>query len=347
MACLAASCAIGIFCPREKKGRAGAIVGDPRLVVPWRDPIRILLTGATGQIGRELRSTLRPLGEVIATDRAALDLTDADAIRRVIRRHYPEIIVNAAAYTQVDNAEIEQDLAMKVNGIAPGIIAEEAQRSHCAMVHYSTDYVFSGSLGRPYLEDDAPDPINVYGATKLAGEEAIRAVGVPNLIIRTSWVFDSRGKNFLNTILKLARERDELRVVYDQIGIPTWSRAVAEATAQILTQVARRNEAIVEGIGNASGTYHLCAEDPTSWFGFAKEIVKRYGRGAESDSSRVLRTRSVTPISSAEYPTRAKRPRYSVLSPRKIAKAFGTVIPSWRNQLEQVLEELRTTPRSD
>jgi dTDP-4-dehydrorhamnose reductase len=285
---------------------------------------------------------LLPLGEVVATDRAALDLADADAIRRIIRCQRPDIIINAAAYTQVDAAETEPDLAMRVNGIAPGIIAEEANRSHCAMVHYSTDYVFSGSTARPYLEDDEPDPINVYGATKLAGEKAIRAVGAPHFIIRTSWVFDSRGKNFLNTILKLAREREELRIVDDQIGTPTWSRAVAEATAQILARVGPRSEAIVDGIANTSGIYHVCCEDPTSWFGFAKEIVEKCGHGAENDSPRALRATRLIPISSAEYPAPAKRPRYSVLSPHKVADAFGIVIPSWRDQLELVFEELRT-----
>jgi len=289
-----------------------------------------------------LRNALRPLGEVVATDRAALDLADADAIRRVIRTQRPDIIVNAAAYTQVDAAETEQDLAMKINGIAPGIIAEEAKRSHCAIVHYSTDYVFSGSGARPYVEDDDTDPINVYGMTKLAGENAIRAVGAPHLIIRTSWVFDARGKNFLNTILRLAREREELRIVDDQIGTPTWSRAVAAATAKILTRVAPRPEMIVDGIADASGIYHVCCEDPTSWFSFAKEIIEKYRRSAEEEPARALRVKRVIPISSAEYPTAAKRPRYSVLSPRKISQTFGIVIPSWRDQLDLVLGELRT-----
>jgi dTDP-4-dehydrorhamnose reductase len=289
-----------------------------------------------------LRSALRPLGEVVATDRAALDLAVPDAIRRVIRSQRPDVIVNAAAYTQVDAAETEQDLAMKINGIAPGIVAEEAKRSHCAIVHYSTDYVFSGSGARPYVEDDDTDPINVYGMTKLAGENAIRAVGAPHLIIRTSWVFDARGKNFLNTILRLAHEREELRIVDDQIGTPTWSRAVADATAKVLTQVARRNDRIVSGIAEVSGIYHLCCGDPTSWFGFAQKIIEKYRRGAENKPTRALRVNRVTPISSAEYPTAAKRPCYSVLSPHKISQAFGIVIPSWRDQLDLVLGELRT-----
>ncbi len=289
-----------------------------------------------------MRRALLPIGKVVATDRVALDLADADAIRRVIRTEHPDLIVNAAAYTQVDAAENEHDLAMRINGIAPGIMAEEAKRSHCAMVHYSTDYVFSGSLARPYLEDDDPDPVNAYGMTKLAGEQAVRAVGAPHLIIRTSWVFDSRGRNFLKTILRLARERDELRIVDDQIGTPTWSRAVAEATAQILARVAPRSEAMVDAIANASGTYHVCCEDPTSWFGFAKEILQKYARSIEDDGAGSSRTTRLTPISSAEYPTPAQRPHYSVLSPRKTVDAFGIVIPSWREQLELVLEELRT-----
>ena len=288
-----------------------------------------------------MRSALRPLGEVVATDRGALDLSDADAIRCVIRRERPDLIVNAAAYTQVDAAESEPDLALRINAVAPGIIAEETKRSHCAMVHYSTDYVFSGAGARPYMEDDEADPINVYGMTKLAGEKAIRAVGAPHLIIRTSWVFGARGKNFLNTILKLTREREELRVVDDQIGTPTWSRAVAGASAKILTRMARQSDAIVDGIADASGIYHVVCEDSTSWFGFAQEIVEKYGRAAENEPTRTLRATRVIPISSAEYPTAAKRPRYSVLSPRKIADAFGIVIPSWRDQLELVLGELR------
>ena len=191
--------------------------------------IRILLIGAAGQVGSELRRTLAPWGDLVATDRSTLELTDEAAIRRTVRDSHPELIVNAAAYTQVDPAEAEPDLAMKVNGRAPGIMAEEALRANAALIHYSTDYVFSGSIQRPYREDDEPDPINTYGMTKLAGEKAIAAVGPPYLILRTSWVFGTGGKGFFNSIINLAREREELKVVDDQIGTPNWCAVDSES----------------------------------------------------------------------------------------------------------------------
>ena len=210
--------------------------------------IRILLIGAAGQVGSELRRTLAPWGDLVATDRSTLELTDEAAIRRTVRDSHPELIVNAAAYTQVDPAEAEPDLAMKVNGRAPGIMAEEALRASAALIHYSTDYVFSASIQRPYREDDEPDPINTYGMTKLAGEKAIAAVGPPYLILRTSWVFGTGGKGFFNTIINLAREREELKVVDDQIGTPNWCQSIAEATAQIISGMSSRGvvDAITE-----------------------------------------------------------------------------------------------------
>jgi dTDP-4-dehydrorhamnose reductase len=307
-------------------------------------PPRILLIGAGGQLGWELRRALLLCGEVIPADRAILDLTDADAIRRVIRSQRPDIIVNAAAYTKVDKAETEPNLAMKVNGIAPGVVAQEAKRSHSALIHYSTDYVFSGAGARPYFEDDEPNPINVYGATKLAGEQAIRAVDGAYLILRTSWVFSSRGENFMTTIVKLAQHRESLSVVDDQIGVPTWSRALAEATARILSRVPSRSESIVDAIGDSRGIYHVCCEDPTTWFGFAEQILKNCAR-VESNRSTAFSTRLI-PISSDDYPMKAKRPRYAVLSPRKIADVFGVVIPSWREHLAAVLEELHANETS-
>ena len=301
-------------------------------------PPRVLLIGAGGQLGWELRRTLLQCGEVIPTDRAKLDIADEDAIRRVIRSQHPDIIVNAAAYTNVDKAETEPDLATKVNGIAPGIIAEEAHRAHSALVHYSTDYVFSGSVTRPYSEEDEPNPVNLYGASKLAGEKAISAVDGAYLILRTSWVFGARGKNFLSTIIRMAQEQERLSVVDDQISVPTWSRALAQATAEILHRVARRSTSIVNGIADRKGIYHVCCEDPTSRFDFAREMLEEYQR--LNDAPQALRT-NLIPISSAEYRSHAKRPHFSVLSPRKIADAFGVVIPSWRGHLEAVLEELR------
>jgi dTDP-4-dehydrorhamnose reductase len=306
-------------------------------------PPRILLIGVGGQLGWDLRRTLLKFGEVVSTDRAMLDITEENAIRRVIRRQHPDIIVNAAAYTNVDKAETEPDLAMKVNGIAPGIIAEEAKRAHSALVHYSTDYVFSGSTTRPYLEEDEPNPANLYGATKLAGEKAISAVDGAHLILRTSWVFGARGKNFLSTIVRLAQDQEHLSVVYDQISVPTWSKALAQATAEMLNRVAPRRTSIVEGIADQKGIYHVCCEDSASRFDFAKEMLEEYQR--LNTAPPALRTKLI-PISSAEYPSPAKRPHFSVLSPRKLAVAFGVVIPSWREHLGAALEELRANGTS-
>jgi dTDP-4-dehydrorhamnose reductase len=284
---------------------------------------------------------LASLGDIVAPDRSALDLVDEDAIRRTVRSAHPEVIVNAAAYTQVDPAEAEPDLALKVNGHAPGVMAQEARHAHAALIHYSTDYVFSGSIQRPYREDDEPDPLNTYGKTKLAGEKAIAAVGAPHLILRTSWVFGPRGKNFFSTIVDLAREREELKVVDDQIGKPNWSKAVAEATAQILTCVSSRSERNVgDAIAEASGVYHVCGEDHTSRFGFAEEILALYGRRAAVRGLPPLRVKRLIPVRSADFPSAAPRPLYSVLSSEKMTKTFGVTLPSWREQLALAFEEM-------
>ena len=303
--------------------------------------IKIVLIGAAGQIGSELQRTLAPLGDIVATDRSALDLVDEDAIRRTVRSAQPDLIVNAAAYTQVDPAEAEPDLAMKVNGLAPGVMAQEASRAGAALIHYSTDYVFSGSIQRPYREDDQTDPLNTYGKTKLAGEQAIAEVGVPHLILRTSWVFGARGKNFFSTIVDLAREREELKVVDDQIGKPNWSKAVAEATAQILTRLSSRNgRSIVDAIAEASGIYHVCGEDHTSRFGFAEEILALYRRRSAERGLPPLRVKRLIPVRSADFPSPATRPHYSVLSSEKMAQNFGVTLPSWREQLALAFEEM-------
>lgn len=215
---------------------------------------KILLTGSNGQVGWELQRTLATLGEVIALDRHGMDLVSPDSIRRTIREIKPSLIVNAAAYTAVDKAEFEPELAMAINGIVPGILAEEAKRLGDAVIHYSTDYVFDGSKNTPYTEEGAPNPLNVYGKTKLAGEQAIQAVGTPHLIFRTSWVYGARGKNFLLTILRLVRERDEIKVVNDQIGVPTWSRVIAQSTAHILTHVSCHEKVLQD----YSCIYHYC-----------------------------------------------------------------------------------------
>lgn len=289
--------------------------------------MKILITGKNGQVGWELQRTLAPLGEVVAVDRQALDLTSPDAIRALIREIKPALIVNPAAYTAVDKAESEPELAMAVNGIAPGIMAEEAKKLGAAMIHYSTDYVFDGSHTAPYVETDTPCPINVYGRTKLAGEQAIQASGIPHLILRTSWVYGSRGKNFLLTVLRLAGERDELKIVDDQIGAPTSSRMIAEATAQIIAQT--RGE-----LTEASGLYHLTAGGQTSWHGFTAAILENRARQSGAAKPRL------SPIPTSAYPLPAPRPHYSVMSNDKLRNTFGVAIPAWEIGLDLCMAEM-------
>jgi dTDP-4-dehydrorhamnose reductase len=278
--------------------------------------LRILLTGKTGQVGWELARALPALGEVITTDRSMLDLARADLIRRVIREAKPDVIVNAAAYTAVDKAESESDLAMRINAFAPGVLAEEAKRLSALLVHYSTDYVFDGAKAQPYSEGDIPNPINEYGRSKLAGEHAIQAAGCRHLIFRTSWVYAPRGRNFLLTILKTAREKLELKVVADQFGAPTSSAVIADATARLLR--ARGSE--------GEGLYHMSAAGRTSWQGFAEAIVRAAGL-----------TVPVLPILSADYPAAARRPRNSVLDNHRLRATFGMSLPDWQTQLESVM----------
>ena len=290
--------------------------------------MKILLTGKNGQLGWELQRTLSTLGEVIALGQADLDLANPDAIRKICRDVKPHLIVNPAAYTAVDKAEIEPALAAAVNGIAPGIMAQEAQRLGAALIHYSTDYVFDGSKNTPYTEHDIPNPQNVYGSSKLAGERAIQAVDVPHLILRTAWVYGRRGKNFLLTMQRMAREKPLLKVVDDQIGAPTWCRLLAEATAQIVAQAITGSGRDVAGyIRQHSGIYHMTCAGQTSWHGFANEIL---GREANMVAQ-------IQPIPSIEYPTPAARPAYSVLDNVKLAQTFGIALPDWITALEMVL----------
>jgi dTDP-4-dehydrorhamnose reductase len=256
---------------------------------------------------------------VVAFGRAELNLADPPAIRGTVRTVAPDVIVNAAAYTAVDKAETDSELAFAVNGAAPGVLAEEARSLRALLVHYSTDYVFDGCKDSPYTEEDAAAPLNVYGASKLEGERAVSAAGGAYLILRTSWVYAPRGRNFLLTMLRLAGERTELRVVDDQIGAPTSARAIAEATARIL------------GMGKeANGLFHLSAGGSTSWFGFARAIIAATeGRRAKSPK--------LIPISTAEYGAPAARPRNSVLSNEKFRRAFGFELPSWQDQLTEAL----------
>ena len=290
---------------------------------------RILLTGGTGQVGWELARALAPLGRVVAPGRAGLDLADADGVRRAFRDSAPALVVNAAAHTAVDRAEGEPELARALNAVAPGVLAEEAARAGVPIVHFSTDYVFDGSGSAPYTEVDATAPLGVYGRTKLEGERAVAAAGGAHLVLRTSWVYGTRGHNFLRTMLRLARERDELRVVADQVGAPTWSRMLAEATAAILAPFRAGNGWEIPR--EVSGVYHLAARGSTSWHGFAEAILAADPARAEQ------RARRVVPIASEEYPTPAPRPRYSVLNSERAERVFGVALPDWREQLELCL----------
>lgn len=285
----------------------------------------ILLIGKIGQVGWELRRTLAPLARVTCVDFPEIDLTSGDSIRQWVRDTRPNIVINAAAYTAVDKAESEPDKAMSINGVAPGILAEEAKKLGALMVHYSTDYVFDGSKTTPYVETDSPNPLGAYGRTKLAGDEAVRAAGGAHLIFRLCWVYGARGQNFMLTMMRLARERETLRVVGDQLGCPTWSRMIAEATAQAVKQAVAARD-----IGVLTGTYHLASSGTTSWHGFADAIIKLM----PADGKKCARVEAIT---TAEYPTPTKRPAYSVLSCDKLQRAFG-LRPHWEDSLKQVLE---------
>jgi len=293
--------------------------------------VKLVVTGTSGQVGGDLLETLEPLGDVVGMDRRALDLTDLAAVRHVMAEHRPDVVVNAAAYTAVDRAESEPALAHLVNGAAPGVMAEELARFGGVLVHYSTDYVFDGRKDAPYREDDPTGPASVYGASKLAGEQAIAAAGCPSMIFRTSWVYGNRGRNFLLTMRRLAAERPILRVVDDQRGAPTWSRWIARATAQCI----RAYFASPRDRAERSGVYHMTAGGATTWFGFASAIVAATappeGRGRPS----------LVPIPSTEYPLPAPRPTNSVLANDKIHRVFGVEQVGWQAQLSACLADRR------
>jgi dTDP-4-dehydrorhamnose reductase len=292
----------------------------------------ILVTGADGQVGWEARRALSPLGRVVAVRRADVDLADAGALRALVRRVRPAAIVNAAAYTAVDRAESERAIAFAVNAEAPRVLAEEAARAGALMVHYSTGYVFDGTKGGAYTEEDAPAPLGVYGESKLRGEEGVAGVGAAHVVLRTSWVYAARGSNFLRTMLRLARERDEVTVVDDQRGTPTPARLLASVTAAVLTQC-------VDGEGIALpasqwGVYHATARGETTWYEFARRILAL-------DSGRAgRRCADVTPIPTSRYPTAARRPAHSVLEVGKLERTFGLRMPGWEGELEAVMEEV-------
>lgn len=294
----------------------------------------ILLLGADGQVGFELHRVFAPLGDVEActisgalpdgSSCTRIDFTEQGGLARLIAESRPSLVLNAVAHTQVDRAEDEPDLAMRINADAVGELAQACARHDAKLIHYSTDYVFGGSGMRPFREDDATAPLGVYGRTKLAGEDAVRASGCRHLILRTAWVYGARGQNFLRTMLRVGRERDELRVVADQIGSPTPSRQIAVATA---LAHARKPD--------ASGTWHLVADGQCSWHQFASAIFEH------AQTARLIeRVPRIVPIASAEYPTRAQRPAYSRLDTARFAADFGLRLPDWRHGLRQVVAEL-------
>ena len=287
------------------------------------------MTGKTGQVGWELQRTLAPLGRVIALGRDEMDHANPDSIRTAIRGARPDVIVNAAGYTTVDKAESEVSLVTRVNAIAPGIIAEEAKRIGAPLVHYSTDYVYSGELDRPYTEDDEPNPVNTYGKSKLAGERAIQAVGGTHLILRASWVYSARGSNFVLSILRLAREKPVQSVVSDQRGSPTWARALAESTADLL-----RKRHLMQGHG---GIYHLSAAGQPSRCEFARAILRimKELSGAKDGWA------EISPTTTAQYPPLpARRPLNPVTDKSRLKRAFGIEMPDWESQLRSFLPEL-------
>ena len=285
--------------------------------------MRILVLGRHGQVGNALTQSLQGLGELIALDRTQLDLSNTDAIRTALRELQPQMIINAAAYTAVDAAESDEATAFQINAEAPRVIAEESERLGAALVHYSTDYVFDGGKQGAWLEDDATAPLSVYGRSKLAGEQAITDVGGTHLILRTSWVYGLHGKNFLLTMLKLAETRDELAIVDDQIGAPTWAVTIADATAAIIRDAGEPAQ-----LAALSGVYHLCAGGHTSWFGFAQAIFSH---------TSVQRKPKLRPITTAEYPTPAKRPSNSMLNTDKFRHTFGD-LPAWDDALQTCMQ---------
>jgi dTDP-4-dehydrorhamnose reductase len=281
--------------------------------------VKILLIGKNGQVGWELARVLSPLGEVMALDRTALDLAVPDQIVSTVRSLRPDLIINAAAYTDVERAESEPGVAMQVNGVAPAILAEEGRRLGALLIHYSTDYVFDGTKPTPYVETDLPNPINSYGRSKLEGERAIQASGCRHLVLRTSWVYGTRGRNFLLTILRRARELPELKIVDDQVGTPTWCRDVATGTAQL---------ARVAAVGKLEGLYHLTSAGATSWCGFAREILRTSGIPTP-----------VRAIATKDHVSRVKRPANSILSSATIAARWNLLLPPWQTSLEFCLRE--------
>jgi len=288
--------------------------------------MKILITGSTGQLSRELQLALAGEGKVLALGHKLLDLAEPAQIRRQVRLLRPDLIINAAAYTAVDPAQDDRDRAFAVNAIGPGVLAEEAAALGVPLIHYSTDYVFDGRKNGPYSEEDVPAPLSVYGASKLAGEQAIQAVGGDHLILRTSWVYSLHGRNFLLTMRRLLQERDALSVVDDEIGAPTWAGTIAQVTAEIVRK--RRS-----GSGGPGGLYHLTASGETSWYGFACHIAQHL------QSQGLLRAR-IEPTRSADYPTAAQRPLNSRLNCARLQRDWQITLPNWETALQQCLNDV-------
>jgi dTDP-4-dehydrorhamnose reductase len=292
---------------------------------------RVLIVGAAGQVGKELQRSFQDFGDVVAVDRESVNLESADEARELVLKARPDVILNAAAYTAVDRAELEPVTVLAINAKAPQVLAEEAKRMGSLLVHYSTDYVFDGTKREPWIEIDPPHPLGVYGKTKLAGEEAIQNVGGDYLIFRTSWVYGPHGSNFLGTMLRLAQQRTELKVVDDQVGAPTTSVELANATRSIV-------DGVIEGrFGehqNWAGLYHMTCSGSVSWCGFAQAIFARARTQLQA------KVPSVYPISSGEYPVAAQRPLYSVLSNQKLLAKFNLQLPSWEAALDDVFEQI-------
>jgi dTDP-4-dehydrorhamnose reductase len=294
--------------------------------------VRILLTGKNGQVGFELRRALAPLGEVIAVGQAECNLADQDAIRSLVGEVRPDIIVHPAAYTAVDKAESEVDIAFAINGVAPGVLGEEAAKINALVVHYCTDYVFDGVKQAHYTEDDLPNPQSVYGKSKLAGELALRQRIKNHLVFRTSWVFGAHGNNFAKTVLRLAAERESLSVVADQFGAPTSAALIADVTAQIVGQYQRQGRQDFP-----FGLYNLVAGGETTWCDFAKTVIKAaHGVGRPLK----LKPENIRPITTAEYPLPAPRPANSRLATHKLQETFGLRLPPWQEGLDHVLQQI-------
>ena len=295
---------------------------------------KILLTGVNGQVGHALKTKLAEY-ELVALSREQLDLTKPHDIKRIVRDIKPTLIINPAAYTAVDKAEVEPELAFAINATAVQILAEEAARLSAGLIHFSTDYVFDGTKTTPYIETDEVNPVSVYGKSKLAGEEAIRQVGLPHLILRTSWVYGAYGKNFLKTILRLAAERDSLRIVGDQFGAPTSSESIADAIVKLVSvwQAAQENQ---------TGTYHFTNTGEISWHGFSCEIINQYNELIKEKDWPVLKAslEHIAAITTADYPTPAARPANSCLNNAKLKQVFNVQMPTWQQGLQQVMQNL-------